>query len=365
MAESTAFPSAIPKQSKRRPESYLAEAKFRDRVEELGGTVVEPTWKGTGAKHEIRCQKGHTSYPYPNRVGQGVGICRACAGLDPLVAEKKFLTRLVEEGIEVLIPYSGAKKLVSLKCSAGHRFTGTPTKIVLIKGLVCQFCQGSDPASMLARLCAVVEDQDGELLESEWLGAVRGHLVRCGEGHLRRVVPNKLFGGRSLCAECKGYTPEALASQYAGIVEELGGTALDEYHGATKTHRVRCPKGHIATPTPHSLLGGGGLCRFCAGKGWDVFYVVQDDMNDVVKFGITSGNPRPRLGNHARDGFDQVVRLHTGLADDVAPELERMVLAALRDAREVPVRGREYFDSSALALILDLVDNHPALRLGR
>ncbi|MFF7824222.1 hypothetical protein ACFZCM_03265 [Streptomyces rochei] len=87
-----------------------------------------------------------------------------------------------------------------------------------------------------------------------------------------------------------------------------------------------------------------------------MFYVVADDVNDVVKFGITSGDPRPRLAVHARDGFDRVIRLFEALPGDLAPRLERAVLAALRDAREEPVRGREYFPARVLGLILDVVD---------
>jgi hypothetical protein len=107
---------------------------------------------------------------------------------------------------------------------------------------------------------------------------------------------------------------------------------------------------------------GQGICRFCKGRAWDVFYVVQDDINDVIKFGVTSGNPRMRLGVHERDGFDRVVRLAEGLPGVVAPELERTIIAALRDAREAPVRGREYYRARVLPVVLDLVDNHPAIR---
>lgn len=92
-----------------------------------------------------------------------------------------------------------------------------------------------------------------------------------------------------------------------------------------------------------------------------MFYVVADDINDVVKFGITSGNPRPRLSRHAREGFDDVIRLVEGLPGDLAPRLERAILAALQDAREAPVRGREYFPSRVLALVLDLVDGWTAV----
>ncbi|WP_435595893.1 hypothetical protein [Streptomyces albogriseolus] len=91
-----------------------------------------------------------------------------------------------------------------------------------------------------------------------------------------------------------------------------------------------------------------------------MFYVVVDEISGTLKFGITSGDPRPRLGIHARDGFDRVVRLYEGLPGDLAPRLERAVRAALRDAREAPVRGREYFPARALGLVLDVVDGWTA-----
>ncbi|MHC3450808.1 GIY-YIG nuclease family protein [Streptomyces prasinus] len=91
-----------------------------------------------------------------------------------------------------------------------------------------------------------------------------------------------------------------------------------------------------------------------------MFYVVVNEIDDTVKFGITSGDPRPRLGMHARDGFDSVVRLVENLPDDLALRTERAVRAALRDAREAPVRGREYFPARVLGLVLDVVDGWTA-----
>lgn len=97
----------------------------------------------------------------------------------------------------------------------------------------------------------------------------------------------------------------------------------------------------------------------CAGSAWDAFYVVADEEEGRLKFGITSGDPRPRLGDHKRAGYGRVVRLLVDLPGDVAPELERSVLAALRLAGEAPVQGREYFHDSVTALVLDVVDNYP------
>jgi hypothetical protein len=137
------------------------------------------------------------------------------------------------------------------------------------------------------------------------------------------------------------------------------------WKGALTPHAVQCAEGHKTATLPNMVQQGQGICRFCKGKAWDVFYVVQDDLNEVIKFGITSGSPKQRLAVHERDGFDQVVRLHTGLPGDTAPWLERAIISALRDSREEPVRGREYYRARVLPVVLDLVDNHPAVRAGR
>jgi hypothetical protein len=52
-----------------------------------------------------------------------------------------------------------------------------------------------------------------------------------------------------------------------------------------------------------------------------------------------------------------VVRLVADLAPTVAAKAERAVISALSLAREQPIRGREYFDISCLALILDVADS--------
>lgn len=46
-----------------------------------------------------------------------------------------------------------------------------------------------------------------------------------------------------------------------------------------------------------------------------------------------------------------------GLPGTAAPDAERAVLAALAMAGEKPVKGREYFDRSCLALVLDVADS--------
>ncbi|MFJ8017434.1 hypothetical protein [Streptomyces sp. NPDC096339] len=110
---------------------------------------------------------------------------------------------------------------------------------------------------------------------------------------------------------------------------------------------------------PGSVQQGGRICRFCNGKEWDVFYVVMDEEEESLKFGITSRSPRRRLREHAKDGYTIVIELLTGLPQGAGLDIERAVKGALRLAGVQPVRGAEYFDAAALALVLDIVDNHP------
>ena len=65
----------------------------------------------------------------------------------------------------------------------------------------------------------------------------------------------------------------------------------------------------------------------------------------------------PRLGVHAAQGYTEVIRLVTGLPGTSALDVENAVKSALALAGEKPVRGREYFDISCVALILDVADS--------
>ncbi|MFZ4266571.1 hypothetical protein, partial [Streptomyces arboris] len=194
-----------------------------------------------------------------------------------------------------------------------------------------------------------------------WLGSNVSHRVRCANGHACTPRPIHVRQGGGVCRVCVGTDTQAAETAFRARLAELGAVLLEsKWLGSNSLHRVQCARGHVCTPRPHDVQSGHGICRTCAGKAWDAFYVVRDGGADVVKFGITSGDSRPRLAHHARQGFTEVLRLRERIVDDGARELELAVLAALRDAGEAPVRGLEYFPGRALPLVLDLVDSHPA-----
>jgi len=85
---------------------------------------------------------------------------------------------------------------------------------------------------------------------------------------------------------------------------------------------------------------------------------VNDDAR-VVKFGITSHDPRARLRSHRANGYKRVVKTITGVVD--AQNLEAAVLTSLHLAGIAPVKGREYFDVVALPSIVAVVANWTSL----
>jgi hypothetical protein len=403
---------------KRSAASLRAEAAFRARVEELGGEVLYESWRGAQKGHRVRCASGHENAPSPTNVQRGGGICRTCAGNDPKAAEAAFRARLAEVGATLVEPeWRGAIARHEAKCAAGHTCYPIPHK--LPQNRVCTKCPQPVSIATWEKFRRRVEELGGEVLDVEWRGSRQTYSVRCSVGHVSQIWPIRLYRHPRFCGPCGDNSPQRAWEKFKAQIEQLGGVVLEEawkgnnephsclcseghscaprpvhvrrgigmcracagadprvaeaefrarvaelggevveptWLGSITPHRVRCSAGHACSPTPNNVQQGGGICRECAGKAWDVFYVVADEINDTVKFGITSGNPRRRLARHARDGFESIVRLVEGLPGDLAPRLERAVLSALRDAREAPVRGREYFPARVLGLVLDVVD---------
>jgi hypothetical protein len=278
--------------------SLAAEARFRQCLADVGALLLEPQWLGSNVPHHVRCGNGHDCRPYPTNVMRGIGPCRTCSGKDPVIAEAAFRNRLAELGA---VPMYG-----------------------------------------------------------EWLGANRPHHVRCMAGHDVFPRPSGVQGGDGICRRCSHHqigSPRALRAEeeFRARLAALGATPLyGEWKGTTVPHLVQCAAGHLRSPRPGDVQQGDGICRICASKVWDVFYVVTSPC--AVKFGITSGDPRRRLADHARQGYGTVVRVVTGLLGAVAPDAEAAVKSALALAGEHPVLGKEYFDISCLGLILDVAD---------
>lgn len=92
--------------------------------------------------HRIRCAQGHESRPRPKSIQQGKGICRTCAGKDPLAAETAFRARLDELGATLLeAKWLGTMTPHRVKCAAGHECDPRPNNVQQGTG-ICALCQG-------------------------------------------------------------------------------------------------------------------------------------------------------------------------------------------------------------------------------
>jgi single CXXC unit len=404
--------------STRRPESLAAEAAFHDRLRDLGAELLEPEWLGTDSRHHVRCAAGHDCYPRPHDVRPGAGICRACAGCDKATAAAAFRARLAELGaVPLYEEYRGVKQPHHVRCANGHDCHPRPDSVVANRSGVCRICAGFSPVTADAAFRARLEELGAVPLFDGWLGAKQPHHVRCRNGHdchpspsdvkqgcgicrtcartdpavteaafrsrlaelgaelLERYVSNNVphhvlcaaghdcyprpkdaIRGRGICVVCSQRDPVTAEREFRWRLAELGAVLLESrWLGADKPHRVRCAQGHLCRSWPASVRSGSGTCRSCACSRPDVFYVVTGA--GVVKFGVTSGDPRPRLRNHAARGYTDVIRLATGLLVTVALDAEDAVKSALAMAGEKPVRGREYFDVSCAPLIIDVADS--------
>jgi hypothetical protein len=177
----------------------------------------------------------------------------------------------------------------------------------------------------------------------------------CSYGHKTAPRPNDVQQTGSICRACAGHDAETSWQAFQDLVAKRGGSVVEPgWLGNKKPHRVVCEKGHECTVRPNNVQQGSSICRTCAYKVWDVFYVVVNDEARAVKFGVTSHDARARLRYHQVDGFSRVIRTLSDFPD--AFPLERAILALLRASQISPIRGREYYDIGALPAIVDAVD---------
>lgn len=278
------------------------ELRFLAKLVELGATPLYAVWNGMQTNTLIRCPQGHEYSPRPNNLMNGCGGCRTCS-----LGPRSRLNR----------PRSARSE-----------------------------------AKFLAALNEVGARPDYET----WLGAGTAHAVICPADHRTTTTPANVINGCYPCRECR---PTDMARQhvardrFASVVESLGGEVIGEYVNGYTPVEVRCRDGHRTLVHPTSVLHcGQGLCGRCAGQNHDAVYVLTDPKRTELKFGVTSGDPKNRLNDHARQrGLTETLHLRTGLLDGEALRIERMIKAALREAGATPTRGREQFDIEWLPLV--------------
>lgn len=270
-----------------------------------------------------------------------------------LTAQAAFRDRLSGFGVALLDPdWQGATARYACRCPAGHRCSVSPHKL----------SQGRRPCAECPASAAITAEQKfrdavaraGGIVSGQYVDTRTPVEVTCAQGHKNTPFPTGLIQGRGICRVCAGKSPAESERRFRDLVAALGGSCPGSWTDSGSPIRCICEAGHECWPYPASVMRGQGMCRFCS-RPWNAFYVVASE--SAVKFGITTGDPMPRLRTHASHGYRRIIRVVTDLPGSLALETEDAVKAALADARERPTRGKEYFDMSCLALILDVADS--------
>ena len=173
-------------------------------VSDLGGQVIEPSWLGNKIGHRVICKEGHESTPKPNNVLTGQGICRICSGYHPSTAERKFRDRVAELGGQVVEPtWLGTNRRHRVTCAEGHAARPGAGSVIGGRGL-CIICAGQDPATAERKFRELVAAQGGAVLEPVWLGRHQPHRIMCAKGHVGSPTPGSVGNGQGICHICAG-----------------------------------------------------------------------------------------------------------------------------------------------------------------
>lgn len=127
----------------------------------------------------------------------------------------------------------------------------------------------------------------------------------------------------------------------------------EKYLGVSGLHAIICSAGHHVHTRPDNITQGHGICRLCAGRDHNVFYILGNPILHQIKFGVTKNDPRPRLKKHKREGFTDFYECLESFPG--AYDLECKIKLGLAEAGFEPVRGREYFRDDALPFILSMI----------
>ena len=337
------------------------EAAYRQLLAELGATPNWETWEGLRKAHKIICENGHERSPRPDHVLSGQGICRICKYEErSRKAEAEVRELLAQLGATPdWTEWLGAGKPHRVICKRDHVCHPYPTHIKQ-GGTPCLRCVALDRGVEAERIYRERLEMLGAVPAwDEWSGSQEPHRVICPARHPTLLRLAQLPSDHVPCRTCAGQDPVVVERKFRERLAELDAQpAWSEWNGADEPHAVICAAGHACSPQPSNVLSGQGPCRFCIGRYWDVFYVVANDSLGTLKFGITSGDPRPRLRTHRGDGYRRTIFLASGLEDARGLELEMM--ATLEGHGHQAVRGLEYFRLEALDLVLKTLDSFEA-----
>jgi hypothetical protein len=331
-------------------------------VKNRGLILLEPEYLGASEGHRVRCASEHEFRVSPHTLLHGYGNnCHECDAIALLEA----LRAVVEADNAALLAqaWTTAKAPYLCICRNGHMTSPNANNIKTMRRVPCLDCSGHTPVTAARGFRFQVELQEAEVL-GVYVNNSTPVNVRCAFRHVAPVIPSNTQQRGFRCSACAGRNPDLAFADFKARLATLPiPITLDasetRWHLNQKPYRAHCAEGHPCLPVPNRIKNGRGGCDICANKYSDVVYVVTGP--NGLKFGITSGDPRPRLNDHKRisgGGYDTTVRLWTGLRPlGWARKMELNLRDNLADLDHHALPGtKEYFPAVSIPLVLCFLD---------
>ncbi|MFD4837059.1 hypothetical protein ACFWP0_06080 [Achromobacter sp. NPDC058515] len=245
-------------------------AELRAKIEPLGYTCLDETWRGAQAAYRFRCPQGHVF----SRQGQGAvrsGVrCPTCMQ-DAQTWRLHVLAR--EAGVICLeSQWLGGMAKHRFQCAHGHHWERKGRKALEFPG--CARCARERGlrrrlADGLQRLRKMATERGGACLAERFEGAAHAYPFRCARGHTWQAKGSEVLR-RTWCPTCaverkvNDYRRADGLERLQAIAARQGGECLNSaYAGGTAFYRFRCREGHVWETTGARLLRG-NWCAACA-----------------------------------------------------------------------------------------------------
>lgn len=228
--------------------------RLRQIAQSKGGVLLSTRYAGSASKLDLRCREGHEWAAFPGSLRKG-HWCGACAGRRKGTIEEMHVLAADRGFLCLSDHYSGATAKLRWRCSDGHEWENSPSKIR--NGQGCPTCSGRRVTIEDCRELA--EERGGRCLSSEYVGATAPMRWRCRNGHEFELSRNRVTSGRW----CQCEQPKRMRvtiDDCRRFAAEMGGECLStEYVSAKASMRWRCQNGHEFERSRNAAMNG----RWC------------------------------------------------------------------------------------------------------
>lgn len=174
---------------------------------------------------------------------------------------QRFSEFAESHGYTLMSDYVNQRVKVELRCPDGHMYMVSPNKFRV--GRRCPTCPTKKQIHAKNRFSELCDNRNWNIL-GEYQGAHTKVPVICDKGHKIDVTPNHIVKGYG-CIKCACLCPEDAENRFIGRMTDDGYKLLSEYKTALKKVELECDEGHIYMVRPNDF-NNGSRCPQCQGS---------------------------------------------------------------------------------------------------